>query len=58
MKFHRAYRVGIPLAAGAALIASPAFATFGVPIPEPGGMAIFAVAIAVAAVAIRVSRRR
>lgn len=58
MRFHRARRVGIPLAAGAALIASPAFATNLPAIPEPGGMAIFAVALAVAAVAIRVSRRR
>jgi len=39
-------------------VASPALATNVLPIPEPGGIAIFAVAAAVIAVAIRFSRRR
>lgn len=46
------------LALALAGVASPALATNALPIPEPSGVAIFALAAAVVAVAIRFARRR
>ncbi len=58
MRSIRALHVVALTAALATIAAGPALATTALPIPEPSGIAIFAVAAAVVAVAIRFSRRR
>lgn len=58
MKSKRALYAPALVAALITATASPALALFATPIPEPGGIAIFAVAAAIVVVAIRFSRRR